>query len=153
MNEITNQNFNKVYPRLANTLKNANFIAIDGEFTGIVADDVKNRLGSTFWCIWLTCISSVSLWISVVIYSLFDSSKDRYEKQRTIIQPYAVIQFGITAFQHVPDKNEYTAEMFNFLLLPRSTPTKTRRFIWEIGALEFLAAYEFDFNKVYRILW
>ncbi|KAH0947464.1 hypothetical protein HN011_011598 [Eciton burchellii] len=122
MNEITNQNFNKVYPRLADTLRNANFIAIDGEFTGIAADDVKN--------------------------SLFDSSKDRYEKQRTIIQPYAIIQFGITAFQHVPDKNEYTAETFNFFLLPRSTPTKIRQFIWNIGALEFLAAYKFDFNKL-----
>jgi hypothetical protein len=49
MNEITNQNFNKVYPRLTDTLRNANFIAIDGEFTGIAADDVKNRLGSALF--------------------------------------------------------------------------------------------------------
>ena len=44
MIEVTNQNFNKVYPHLEHTLKNASFIAIDGEFTGIESDDVRNRL-------------------------------------------------------------------------------------------------------------
>jgi len=44
MIEVTNQNFNKVYPHLEHTLKNASFIAIDGEFTGIENDDVRNRL-------------------------------------------------------------------------------------------------------------
>lgn len=44
MIEITNQNFNKVYPHLEHTLKNASFIAIDGEFTGIEGNDAKNRL-------------------------------------------------------------------------------------------------------------
>jgi len=68
MNEITNENFNKVYPHLVATLKNANFIAIDGEFTGIAADDVKNRLVSALFgafglvslCIFMnvSCLSS-----------------------------------------------------------------------------------------------
>ncbi|XP_026824613.1 pre-piRNA 3'-exonuclease trimmer isoform X2 [Ooceraea biroi] len=122
MNEVTNQNFSKVYPHLEATLKNASFIAIDGEFTGITGDDVKN--------------------------SLFDTTKERYEKQRGVIQPYIVIQFGIAAFQRVPDKNEYTTEAFNFFLLPKSTPLKSRQFIWQTAALEFLATYEFDFNKL-----
>lgn len=48
MIEVTNENFNKVYPHLEHTLKNASFIAIDGEFTGIEeGDNVKNRLVCT----------------------------------------------------------------------------------------------------------
>lgn len=119
---VTNQNFNTVYPHLVRALKDASYIAIDTEFTGINVDDVQN--------------------------SLFDSINERYEKQRRNIQPYAVIQFGITAFQRIQNDNEYTAEAFNFFLLPRSIPSKSRRIIWQIAALEFLTAYEFDFNEL-----
>ncbi|XP_018394425.1 PREDICTED: poly(A)-specific ribonuclease PARN-like domain-containing protein 1 [Cyphomyrmex costatus] len=122
MIEVTNQNFNNVYPHLEHTLKNASFIAIDGEFTGIEGDDVKN--------------------------SLFDSVHERYEKNRNHIQPYIIIQFGISAFQRVHDENEYTAEAFNFFLLPRSIPSKNRHFLWQIISLEFLTMYGFDFNKL-----
>lgn len=121
MIEVTNQNFNKVYPHLEHTLKNANFIAIDGEFTGIESDDVKN--------------------------SLFDSIHERYKNNRSHIQPHIIIQFGISAFHRVHDENKYTAEAFNFFLLPRSIPSKNRQFLWQIASLEFLTTHEFDFNK------
>ncbi|XP_012227812.2 pre-piRNA 3'-exonuclease trimmer-like isoform X1 [Linepithema humile] len=121
MTEVTNLNFNKIYPHLERVLRNANFIAIDTELTGIEDNENKN--------------------------SLFDSTEERYEKQRSNIQSYIIIQFGISAFQRVPNKNEYTAEAFNFFLLPRSIPSKNRRFVWQVAALEFLATYGFDFNK------
>ncbi|EFN64967.1 Poly(A)-specific ribonuclease PARN-like domain-containing protein 1 [Camponotus floridanus] len=121
MFEVTNENFNTIYPHLERTLKNASFIAIDTELTGLNVDDVKN--------------------------SLFDSINERYEKQRSSIQPYIIIQFGITAFQRIQHENQYTAEAFNFFLLPRSIPSKNRQFVWQVAALEFLTAYEFDFNK------
>ncbi|KAG5325773.1 PNDC1 ribonuclease, partial [Pseudoatta argentina] len=122
MIEVTNQNFNKVYPHLERTLKNAKFIAIDGEFTGIEGGDVRN--------------------------SLFDSIYERYEKNRNHIQPYIIIQFGISAFQRVHDKNKYTAETFNFFLLPRTIPSKNRHFLWQIESLEFLTMYGFNFNEL-----
>ncbi|XP_011156770.2 pre-piRNA 3'-exonuclease trimmer isoform X2 [Solenopsis invicta] len=122
MIEVTNENFNQVYPHLEQTLKNANFIAIDGEFTGIDGDDVKN--------------------------SLFDSVHERYENNRINIQPHIIIQFGISAFQRIQNENKYTAEVFNFYLLPRSIPSKARQFLWSIPALEFLTVYGFDFNKL-----
>ncbi|XP_018346792.1 PREDICTED: poly(A)-specific ribonuclease PARN-like domain-containing protein 1 isoform X1 [Trachymyrmex septentrionalis] len=122
MIEVTNQNFNKVYPHLEQTLKNASFIAIDGEFTGIEGDDIRN--------------------------SLFDSIHERYEKNRNHIQPYIIIQFGISAFQRVHDENKYTTEAFNFFLLPRTIPSKNRHFLWQIASLEFLTMYGFDFNKL-----
>ncbi|XP_011631295.1 pre-piRNA 3'-exonuclease trimmer-like isoform X2 [Pogonomyrmex barbatus] len=122
MIEVTNQNFNEIYPHLEHAMKNASFIAIDGEFTGIEVANVKN--------------------------SLFDSIHERYEKNRSSIQPYIVIQFGISVFQRVPDENVYTAEVFNFFLLPRSISLKSRQFLWQVSALEFLTLYGFDFNKL-----
>ncbi|XP_011880452.1 PREDICTED: poly(A)-specific ribonuclease PARN-like domain-containing protein 1 [Vollenhovia emeryi] len=122
MIEVTNENFNEVYPRLEDALRNASFIAIDGEFTGIEGDDAKN--------------------------SLFDSIHERYENNRSHIQPYIIIQFGISTFQRVHDKNKYAVETFNFFLLPRSIPSKNRQFLWQVAALEFLTIYDFDFNKL-----
>lgn len=50
MTEVTNLNFNKIYPYLERVLKDANFIAIDTELTGIENEN-KNRLVlSTFTC-------------------------------------------------------------------------------------------------------
>ena len=66
----------------------------------------------------------------------------------TNIQPFIIIQFGLTAFQHIREENTYTAETFNFYLLPRSIPTKNRHFLWQVTALEFLTLYNFNFNKV-----
>ncbi|KMQ98242.1 poly -specific ribonuclease parn-like domain-containing protein 1 protein [Lasius niger] len=122
MIEVTNENFSTIYPHLERVLKDASFIAIDTEFTGINVDEVKN--------------------------SLFDSINERYEKQRCNVQSYIIIQFGITAFQRIQNENQYEAEAFNFFLLPRSIPTKNRQLVWQIAALEFLTTYEFDFNKL-----
>lgn len=122
MIEVTNENFNTIYPHLESALKNASFIGIDTELTGINVEDIKN--------------------------SLFDSIEERYEKQRCNIESYIIIQFGITVFQRVQNENQYTAEIFNFFLLPRSNPLKSRQIVWQIAALEFLTTYDFDFNKL-----
>ena len=45
MIEVTNHNFNSIYPHLESALKDASFIAIDTELSGINDnDDSKNRL-------------------------------------------------------------------------------------------------------------
>lgn len=44
MIDVTNENFNTIYPHLESALKDASFIGIDTEFTGINVEDVKNRL-------------------------------------------------------------------------------------------------------------
>jgi len=151
MLEVTNQNFNTIYPHLEHALKNASFIAIDTELTGINVDDVKNRL---VYILLNARLNNISTSFNVVFRcSLFDSINERYEKQRSSIQPHIIIQFGITTFQRIQHENQYTAETFNFFLLPRSIPSKNRQFVWQVSALEFLTAYEFDFNKVYRILF
>lgn len=40
MNEILDENFKNFYPKIENTLKNASFVAIDAEFSGIDNDIV-----------------------------------------------------------------------------------------------------------------
>ncbi|XP_014481530.1 PREDICTED: poly(A)-specific ribonuclease PARN-like domain-containing protein 1 [Dinoponera quadriceps] len=122
MNEVTSENFKEIYPQLERTLKDASFIAIDTELSGIDADNIRN--------------------------SLFDSIEERYNKNKNIIQPYIIVQFGITAFQRQHDKNEYSAKIFNFFLFPRFIPSKNRQFLWNVSALEFLATHKFDFNKL-----
>lgn len=44
MNNITSENFKEIYPQLERILKDASFIAIDTELSGIEADNIKTRL-------------------------------------------------------------------------------------------------------------
>lgn len=80
--------------------------------------------------------------------SLFDSINERYEKQKRNIEPHIIIQFGICTFQRVQHENKYTAEIFNFFLLPKNIPSMNRSFVWQVAALEFLSKHGFDFNEV-----
>lgn len=87
----------------------------------------------------------------LVIHSLFDSPQERYRKLRINIQPFIAIQFGLTAFNHAKHENKYHAESFEFYLIPRTLPIRNRTFLIQAAALQFLASYNFDFNKVQRI--
>ncbi|XP_051156034.1 pre-piRNA 3'-exonuclease trimmer-like [Leptopilina boulardi] len=122
MIEVTDQNFEILYPKIEETLKNATFFSMDTEFSGIKTDFFVKE-------------------------SLFDSPNERYAKLKNNIKPFIIIQFGLTAFQHVREQNTYNAQTFSFYLLPRSIPSKNRHFLWQITSLEFLSIYKFDFNK------
>ncbi|XP_053994436.1 pre-piRNA 3'-exonuclease trimmer-like [Hylaeus volcanicus] len=122
MNEILENNFNENFLKLENDVKNASFIAIDAEFTGIQSgEDFK--------------------------YSLFDTVDIRYQNIKNNIQPFVIIQCGIATFQHVPRENRYNVQCYNFYLMPRSVPYNNRQFSWQVAALEFLSANKFDFGK------
>ncbi|XP_043260056.1 pre-piRNA 3'-exonuclease trimmer-like [Colletes gigas] len=122
MNEVLNNNFKELYPELETTIKNASFIAFDAEFTGIQSDDYFK-------------------------YSLFDSLHIRYTNLKENIESFVIVQYGIAAFQHIPDINSYAVKCYNFYLIPRSLPLKNRQFTWQVSALEFLSTNNFDFNK------
>ncbi|XP_020291468.1 poly(A)-specific ribonuclease PARN-like domain-containing protein 1 isoform X2 [Pseudomyrmex gracilis] len=121
MIDVTSHNFAEVYPHLERALKDASFIAIDTELTGLEVD---------------------------AKISLFDSINERYEKQKRNIEPHIIIQFGICTFQRVQHENKYTAEIFNFFLLPKNIPSMNRSFVWQVAALEFLSKHGFDFNEL-----
>lgn len=149
MIEVTKQNFKEIYPILEDVLKDAAFISFDLEFSGIESNNIRNRLVCDP-SIFVQILQDMSMLICLHVCSLFDSIEKRYDNNRNSIQPYVIVQFGITAFQQ--DKSMiYNAVVFNFFLLPKSIPSKNRQFLWDISALEFLSEYEFDFNKVYHI--
>ncbi|XP_066581591.1 pre-piRNA 3'-exonuclease trimmer-like isoform X2 [Prorops nasuta] len=121
MKEVIQYNFDQLYPEILISLKDAKFIAIDNEFTGLLSSDgLKN--------------------------SLFDSPDDRYYKIKQNIEPFIILQVGITTFKHI-ENNQFLAETFCFSLVPRSLPMKNRTFQCQIEALEFLTQNNFDFNK------
>ncbi|XP_076289779.1 pre-piRNA 3'-exonuclease trimmer [Lasioglossum baleicum] len=123
MNEVVDKNFQELYPDIEDSIKNATFIAMDSEFSGIQSHDHEQK------------------------YSLFDSIDDRYKLLKQTLKPFIIIQFGIAAFQHIPNENVYKAKCYNFYLLPRSVPFKNRKFSLQVSALEFLSIHNFDFNK------
>lgn len=122
MNEITIKNFDELFPVIKETLEDATFIAIDSEFTGLESDEFSKS-------------------------SLFDTIEERYEKMRKAVEPFIVLQFGITAFKRIPNDNRYTAKIFNFYLLPSSIAAKNKQFVWQVSTIEFLSSYNFDFNQ------
>ncbi|XP_078035715.1 pre-piRNA 3'-exonuclease trimmer isoform X2 [Augochlora pura] len=121
MNEVLDNNFHQIYQDISIDLKNASFIAIDAEFTGIQSGD---RLK----------------------YSLFDQINERYKILRESIVPFIMIQFGVAAFRY-SEENMYKVKCYNFYLLPRSIPFKNRKFSLQVASLEFLSEHNFNFNK------
>ncbi|XP_063983314.1 pre-piRNA 3'-exonuclease trimmer-like isoform X2 [Diachasmimorpha longicaudata] len=124
MNEILDENFRIYYPKIENSLKNASFIAVDAEFSGINTDNVPEL-------------------------TLFDTIQERYEKQRQNIAPFSVIQIGLTAFTRAKHENKYIAEPFRFYLLSRSLLHGTNQNCqWEKTSTNFLRNHNFDWNKL-----
>ncbi|XP_015111396.1 pre-piRNA 3'-exonuclease trimmer [Diachasma alloeum] len=124
MNEILDENFRSYYSKIEDTFKNASFIAIDAEFSGIDSENVPKL-------------------------TLFDTVQERYEKQRDNIAPFSAIQIGLTAFVRVRHENKYIAEPFRFYLLSRSLLHGTNQnFHWEKTSMNFLRIHNFDWNKL-----
>nr|XP_031827939.1 pre-piRNA 3'-exonuclease trimmer-like isoform X1 [Nomia melanderi] len=121
MKDIIDKNFEESYPDVHSAIKEASFVAIDTEFTGIQSNDGQK-------------------------YSFIDSLDKRYESLKKNIEPYIIIQCGIAAFKKVPE-NSYTVKCYNFYLLPRSVPYKNRQFLCQVSAMEFLSLHNFDFNR------
>ena len=65
MKEVLDSNFETLYPQIESAVNNANFIAIDAEFSGMYSDErLKNRLD-------LQVISIVTVLFLTLMFSLF----------------------------------------------------------------------------------
>ncbi|KAK1120281.1 hypothetical protein K0M31_012641 [Melipona bicolor] len=122
MEEVLHSNFETLYPQIKSAINNANFITIDAEFSGIYSEK---------------CLK----------HSLFDTLNDRYETLKKNIQQFAIVQFGIGTFHHIPFENAYKTKCFNFYLFPKSVLLKNRKLSWQVTSLNFLCKHNFDFNK------
>lgn len=103
----------------------ADFFAIDTEFTGLRVYNTINQFSSP----------------SEYYTAINDQTKD-----------FIVIQFGLTAF-YAPKTDEekdvvpIKYKTFNFYLYPRA---EKQRFACQGGSMSFLASQDFDFNKLFR---
>ncbi|XP_053211603.1 pre-piRNA 3'-exonuclease trimmer-like [Panonychus citri] len=119
-------NFQQIYPKVVEQIKNCTFIALDIEFSGLFFNS--------------NCMPS-----------LFDSLEDRYKKLRTNVSNFIPIQLGISTFTKHETRNDYIAQTFSFFCCPRPYGPQVNCFSMEVGAIEFLSENCFDFNRFAKV--
>jgi len=121
--EVTRENWEEALPAMRAALEEADFVAIDFEFSGLAADRSQE------------------------VHAM-DSLQERYSKLRDAAQKLAVLQLGLCAFRWV-DGNGIEAKPFNIFVFPGS-PEVDVRFIFQSTSVNFLASCNFDFNKCFN---
>ena len=125
MVEVTQNNFQQTLPQIQEMIKKCSFFAIDSEFTGLEASSATEK-------------------------TLFDSPEERYLKLKHNAEAFSITQFGLACFtpeQQDIQSNKYSAEVFNFYLLPRPIGSYDPRFQLQVSSIQFLCKNSFDFNK------
>ncbi|CAL9699823.1 unnamed protein product [Knipowitschia caucasica] len=126
--EVTRRNFKESLPTVYEAIGEADFLAIDGEFSGI--SDGPN--------------------VSALTNGL-DTPEERYTKLKKHSMDFLLFQFGLCTFKYDQSKSKYIIKPFNFYVFPkpfnRSSPDI--KFICQSSSIDFLASQGFDFNKVF----
>ncbi|XP_074598516.1 pre-piRNA 3'-exonuclease trimmer-like [Brevipalpus obovatus] len=119
---VGRNNFDEVYPDIVESIDKCTFLAIDLEFTG--------------------------LFLSKDDQSLFDSLEKRYEKMKYCVQRFIPCQFGLSIYTKDGDQNRYNTKSYSFFSFPETQGNDIKNITVDIEAMEFLAAHDFDFNKL-----
>nr|AAQ97826.1 poly(A)-specific ribonuclease [Danio rerio] len=127
--EVTRQNFKEVLPEVCNAVQEADFISIDGEFTGISDGPSVSALTNGL-----------------------DTPEERYTKLRKHSMNFLLFQFGVCTFRYDQNQSTYITKAFNFYIFPKpfSRTSPDIKFICQSSSIDFLASQGFDFNKVFR---
>ena len=124
--EVTRTNFKQACTILEKELPRADFIAIDGEFTGL--SSIREKAPG------------------------YDTLEEKYHKTCKGTGKMLLIQYGISFFSWQEETNNYKATPFTFYIFPRAY----RRwgndvvFTCQSSSLDFLKRNGFDFNKLFR---
>ncbi|XP_076764072.1 poly(A)-specific ribonuclease PARN [Xylocopa sonorina] len=124
--EVTSANFQEVLAELDDVLKNATFLAIDGEFTGLnIGPDI----------------------------GIYDTPPQMYSKLREKSMDFLLIQFGLSVFTFNTETEKYNQRSYNFYVFPRpvSRAAPDCRFMCQSSSISFLANQGFDFNKLFKL--
>ncbi|NXV45921.1 PARN ribonuclease, partial [Uria aalge] len=118
-------NLSKVYE----AIEESDFLAIDGEFSGISDGPSVSALTNGF-----------------------DTPEERYQKLKKHSMDFLLFQFGLCTFKYDQTEEKYIMKSFNFYIFPkpfnRSSPDV--KFVCQSSSIDFLANQGFDFNKVFR---
>ncbi|XP_026112091.1 poly(A)-specific ribonuclease PARN-like isoform X1 [Carassius auratus] len=127
--EVTRQNFKEVLPEVCSAVQEADFISIDGEFTGISDGPSVSALTNGL-----------------------DTPEERYTKLRKHSMNFLLFQFGVCTFRYDQNQSTYITKAFNFYIFPKpfSRTSPDIKFICQSSSIDFLASQGFDFNKVFR---
>ncbi|XP_075035890.1 poly(A)-specific ribonuclease PARN isoform X2 [Mixophyes fleayi] len=127
--EITRSNFKEHLPKVYQAIEEADFLAVDGEFSGISDGPSVSTLTNGF-----------------------DTPEERYQKLKKHSMDFLLFQFGLCTFKHETTEARYMTKSFNFYIFPkpfnRNSPDK--KFVCQSSSIDFLANQGFDFNKVFR---
>ncbi|XP_069066524.1 poly(A)-specific ribonuclease PARN isoform X1 [Pleurodeles waltl] len=126
--EVTRSNFKESLPKVYAAIEEADFLAIDGEFSGI-SDGPSVSALTNGW----------------------DTPEERYQKLKKHSMDFLLFQFGLCTFKYDHTDSRYIMKSFNFYIFPkpfnRSSPDV--KFVCQSSSIDFLANQGFDFNKVF----
>ncbi|XP_042341736.1 poly(A)-specific ribonuclease PARN [Plectropomus leopardus] len=126
--EVTRQNYKDSLNTVYSAIEEADFLAIDGEFSGI--SDGPN--------------------VSALTNGL-DTPEERYTKLKKHSMDFLLFQFGLCTFKYDQTKSKYITKPFNFYIFPKpfNRTSPDVKFICQSSSIDFLASQGFDFNKVF----
>uniref|UniRef100_A0A8D2E2G0 Poly(A)-specific ribonuclease PARN n=1 Tax=Sciurus vulgaris TaxID=55149 RepID=A0A8D2E2G0_SCIVU len=126
--EIIRSNFKSNLQKVYQAIEEADFFAIDGEFSGISDGPSVTALTNGF-----------------------DTPEERYQKLKKHSMDFLLFQFGLCTFKYDYTDSKYVTKSFNFYVFPkpfnRSSPDV--KFVCQSSSIDFLASQGFDFNKVF----
>ncbi|NXY89617.1 PARN ribonuclease, partial [Alcedo cyanopectus] len=115
--------------KVCEAVEESDFLAIDGEFSGISDGPSVSALTNGF-----------------------DTPEERYQKLKKHSMDFLLFQFGLCTFKYDHTEEKYITKSFNFYIFPkpfnRSSPDV--KFVCQSSSIDFLASQGFDFNKVFR---
>ncbi|XP_075292239.1 poly(A)-specific ribonuclease PARN isoform X2 [Opisthocomus hoazin] len=127
--EVTRSNFKANLSKVCEAIEESDFLAIDGEFSGISDGPSVSALTNGF-----------------------DTPEERYQKLKKHSMDFLLFQFGLCTFKYDHTEEKYIMKSFNFYIFPkpfnRSSPDV--KFVCQSSSIDFLANQGFDFNKVFR---
>ncbi|KAM9454570.1 poly(A)-specific ribonuclease PARN isoform 2-T2 [Clarias gariepinus] len=127
--EVTRQSFKSSLSVIYSAVREADFLAIDGEFSGLSDGPAVSMLTNGM-----------------------DTPEERYSKLRKHSMDFLLFQFGLCAFRYDQSQSKYFTKAFNFYVFPKpfSRASPDIKFICQSSSIDFLASQGFDFNKVFR---
>ncbi|KAK9393020.1 polyA-specific ribonuclease PARN [Crotalus adamanteus] len=127
--EITRGNFKSALGTVYQAVEDADFLAIDGEFSGISDGPSVSALTNGF-----------------------DTPEERYQKLRKHSMDFLLFQFGLCTFKYDHTESKYIMKSFNFYIFPKpfNRTSPDVKFVCQSSSIDFLANQGFDFNKVFR---
>ncbi|XP_043690392.1 poly(A)-specific ribonuclease PARN [Telopea speciosissima] len=124
LKKVTKTNFDSALEDLRGHVRDADFVSIDLEMTGVTSAPWRESFE-------------------------FDRYDVRYLKVKDSAEKFAVVQFGVCPFRWDASKESFVAHPHNFYVFPRKElpfDGPSYEFLCQTTSIDFLAKYQFDFN-------